>query len=131
MKHVYLQKKSCLPSWTIHQLQLLVTNMHKKCGKHSKTFKIKSMRKYHDLYLKSGVILLVDVFETFRNVCIKNYKLDPNLPSLWNLTNNFNFLHFYSPCHLKICRSLLSVKILFISRSFFFHLYSSSLKLDL
>ena len=40
-------------------------------------FKIKSMRGYHDLYLESDVLLLADVFEKFRNVCLKNYKLDP------------------------------------------------------
>ena len=35
------------------------------------------MREHHDLYLKSDVILLAEVFETFRGVCMKNYKLDP------------------------------------------------------
>ena len=35
------------------------------------------MRDYHDLYLESYVLLLADVFDNFRNVCLKNYKLDP------------------------------------------------------
>ena len=35
------------------------------------------MGNYHDLYLKSDVMLLADVFEEFRNVCLENYNLDP------------------------------------------------------
>ena len=40
-------------------------------------FGIRTMKEYHDLYLKCDVILLADVFETFRDVCLKNYRLDP------------------------------------------------------
>ena len=42
-----------------------------------KEFNLKNMGKYHDLYLKSDVLLLADVFEELRKVCMENYELDP------------------------------------------------------
>ena len=35
------------------------------------------MDDYHDLYLKTDVILLANVFESFRKACLDNYGLDP------------------------------------------------------
>ena len=43
---------------------------------------MKTMKDYHDLYLELDVLLLADVFENFREVCLDNYKLDP----AWYLT---------------------------------------------
>ena len=42
-----------------------------------KQFNLKDMGDYHDLYLKSDVLLLADVLEEFRSVCLENYQLDP------------------------------------------------------
>ena len=42
-----------------------------------KTFNIKIMGEYHDLYLKSNMLLLADVFKSFRKTCLQYYKLDP------------------------------------------------------
>ena len=41
------------------------------------TFSMKNMGEYHDKYLTSDILLLADVFESFRKTCIEYYKLDP------------------------------------------------------
>ena len=42
-----------------------------------KEFKLKNLGEYHDLYVQSDIFLFADVFENFRNMCIKVYELDP------------------------------------------------------
>ena len=39
-------------------------------------FKINNLGKYHNSYVQSDTLLLADVFENFRNKCIKIYELD-------------------------------------------------------
>ena len=51
-----------------------------------KGFKLDNLGDYHDLYVQSDTLLLADVFNNFRDMCIKEYELDPahflSLPGL-------------------------------------------------
>ena len=42
-----------------------------------KIFKLDNLGDYHDIYVQSDTLLLADVFENFRDMCIKVYELDP------------------------------------------------------
>ena len=55
-------------------------------------FELKNLGQYHDLYLKTGVLLLCDVFGKFISVCLADYGLHPT--------------HFYSSPALSWCAML-------------------------
>ena len=62
-----------------------------------KLFKINNFGHYHDLYLKTDVLLLVDVFEKFVKICLNYYRLDP--------------CHFFSSSRLSWDATLKMTKI--------------------
>ena len=64
-----------------------------------KEFGIRNLGDYHDLYLRTDVVLLANVFEAFRDTCLKHCRLDP--------------AHFYAAPGLawKACLRLTSIKL--------------------
>ena len=42
-----------------------------------KEFRIHNLGDHHDLYLRTDVVLLANVYEAFRETCLEHYKLDP------------------------------------------------------
>ena len=42
-----------------------------------KEFGFRNLGDYHDLYLRTDIVLLADVFKASRDTCIKHYSLDP------------------------------------------------------
>ena len=47
------------------------------CNRITPEHEIITLGDYHDVYLATDVLLLADVFETFRNTCLNHYKLNP------------------------------------------------------
>ena len=50
---------------------------HRHAKRVFKSVNNKNLGDYHDLYVQSDTFLLADVFENFRNMCIKVYEPDP------------------------------------------------------
>ena len=82
--------KTSIPSKESFYSNLSMENISETDYRHAsnvfKTFKLNNLGDYHDLYVPSDTLLLVDVFENFRKACIKEYELDPahflSLPGL-------------------------------------------------
>jgi len=55
----------------------ITENEYKQAEKVYNELGCQSFKDYHMTYLKSDVLLLADVFEKFRKVCMSYYKLDP------------------------------------------------------
>ena len=50
---------------------------HKHAKRLFKNLSSKNLGDYHDLYVQNDTLLLADVSEAFKNMCIKVYELDP------------------------------------------------------
>ena len=66
-----------------------------------KKFGCNTMKDYQDLYLKTDVLLLADVFENFRILSMKNYRVDPahyvSSPQL-----SWDAMQLYTKCELTL-----------------------------
>ncbi|KAG8229765.1 hypothetical protein J437_LFUL005846 [Ladona fulva] len=73
--------EKCLPSKENFFIRLTDSDISGEDYAHATTvwdaFECKTLGDYSDIYLKSDVALLTDVFENFRNVCLEAYNLDP------------------------------------------------------
>ena len=69
------------PPFQKYYSKLNMSNINKEDYIHSQKiwniFDIKNIGEYHDLYVKTDVLLLADVFENFRKMCYNIYELDP------------------------------------------------------
>ena len=74
-------KKQSLPKKTSFFSRLKQEKISDEDFEHAqkvwKEFELKNMGDFHDLYLKTDVLLLADVIENFRKLCEKHYELDP------------------------------------------------------
>lgn len=75
-----LEEKS-LPSEKCFHSMLTDSDVTEKDYIHAQnvwnTFGIRTLGEYSDLYLKTDVLLLADIFENFRSTCHASYSLDP------------------------------------------------------
>ena len=73
--------KESLPSIEAFYSKLNVSKISSNNCQHAqrvwKEFKIRNLGDYHDLYLRTDVVLLANMYEAFRDSCLKHYSLDP------------------------------------------------------
>ena len=73
--------KIILPPKKSFYSELNLEDITNKDYKHAQkvwdTFNVQNLGEYHDLYVQSDTLQLADVFEKFREKCIKIYQLDP------------------------------------------------------
>ena len=74
-------KETQLPPIEAFHSTLSMSNISEANYQHAqrvwKELGIRNLGGYHDLYLRADIILLVNVFEAFRDTCLEHYKLYP------------------------------------------------------
>ena len=68
MKHNYLKKEDFYSHLNMEDIIDADCTYIKIVYKH---FEINNLGEYHDFYVQSNTLLLADVFENFRNMCLK------------------------------------------------------------
>ena len=80
-KGVYPYEETQLPPKEAFYSKLSDENINEADYTHARqvwtTFGCKTLGDYSDLYCRTDVLLLADVFETFRKTCLRQYGLDP------------------------------------------------------
>lgn len=105
----------CLPPQSKFYNTLSDVNISCEDYKHAQSvwyqFKIKSLGEYTDLYMKTDVLLLTDIFENFRQTCKRHYQLDPafyiTAPSL-----SFDAMLLKTGVQLELIHDLAIVRML-------------------
>ena len=75
MKHDYHLKKDFYSELNLEDIS---DEDYAQAQKVWEVIEINNRGEYHDLYVQSDTLLLADVFEKFRDKCIKIYRLDPS-----------------------------------------------------
>ena len=75
MRHHYHLKKDFYSDLTLEDI---TDKDYAHALKIWEVFEIKNLGEYHDLHVLTDTFLLADVFEKFRDKCIKIYGLDPS-----------------------------------------------------
>ena len=70
MKHHCLKKENFIATY--------ICRVHVYKKRDYEDFEAKDSGEYHDLYIKSDTFPLTDVFENFKKMCLKFYRLDPS-----------------------------------------------------
>ena len=74
-------EETTLPPASSFYSKLNISGVNNQDYEHACTvwrdFGIRNLGEYHNLYLRTDIILLANVFKSFRRVCLDNYGLDP------------------------------------------------------